>query len=54
MSIRPTIIDRNGSLPCLPQLALLGALRAAAEGRAPSLWARVVKCLGNICRRIFR
>ena len=54
MSIRPTIIDRDGSAPCLPQLALLGALRAAAEGRAPSLRARVVKTLANLRRRISR
>jgi hypothetical protein len=54
MSIRPTIIDRTGESPCIPQLALLGAMRAAAEGRAPSLITRIRKTLAALARKITR
>ena len=54
MSIRPTIIDNHGTAPCLPPLALLGALRAAAEGRDPSLRVRVVKALAQLRKKIAR
>jgi hypothetical protein len=54
VSIRPTIIDNNGQAPCLPQLALLGAMRAAAEGRAPSLLGRVRKALVELRKKLAR
>lgn len=54
MSIRPSTIDRDGSNPCIPQLALLAAMRAAAEGRAPSLLERVTKALGNLRKKLAR
>lgn len=54
MNIAPRHIDRDGSRPCIPQLALLAAMRAAAEGRAPTLRTRVVKALGNLRRRMSR
>jgi len=54
MSIRPTIIDRDGSRPCIPQLALLEAMRCAAEGRAPSLVTRIRKTLAALTRKITR
>jgi hypothetical protein len=54
VSIRPTIIDRNGDNPCIPQLALLGAMRAAAEGRAPSLLGRVRKALVELRKKLAR
>jgi hypothetical protein len=54
MSIRPNKIDRNGDNPCIPQLALLGAMRAAAEGRAPSLVTRIRKTLAALSRKITR
>jgi hypothetical protein len=52
VSIRPTIIDNHGTAPCLPPLALLGALRAAAEGRDPSLRVRVVKALAQLRKKL--
>ena len=52
MSIRPTVIDRSGNNPCIPQTALLMAMRAAAEGRAPSLADRVRKALTQLCKRL--
>jgi len=54
VSIAPRHIDRDGSNPCIPQLALLEAMRAAAEGRPPTLRAKVVKILTNLRRRIAR
>lgn len=54
MSIYPTIIDRDGSNPCIPQLALLGAMRAAAEGRAPSFASRVRKALAQLRKKLAR
>jgi hypothetical protein len=54
MTIRPTIIDRDGSRPCIPQLALLEAMRAAAEGRTPSLATRIQKTLAALARKITR
>jgi hypothetical protein len=52
VSIRPTIIDNNGHSPCIPQLALLGAMRAAAEGRVPSLRVRISKALAQLRKRL--
>ena len=52
MSIRPAIIDNNGSAPCIPQTALLMAMRAAAEGHAPSLADRVRKTLAQLRKRL--
>jgi len=52
VSIRPTIIDRNGNNPCLPQNALLIAMRRAAEGHAPSLADRVRKALTQFRKRL--
>ncbi len=52
MSIRPTIIDNNGQSPCMPQLALLGAMRAAAEGREPSLRVRISKALAELRKKL--
>jgi hypothetical protein len=54
MSIRPTIIDRDGGNPCIPQLALLQAMRCAAEGRAPSLVARIRKALADLRQKLTR
>jgi hypothetical protein len=54
MSIRPTIIDNNGQSPCMPQLALLGAMRAAAEGREPTLRVRIAKALAQLRKRLAR
>lgn len=54
MSIAPRHIDRDGSNPCIPQLALLQAMRAAAEGRAPSLTQRITKALAELRKRIAR
>jgi hypothetical protein len=54
MSIRPTIIDRNGNNPCIPQTALLIAMRRAAEGHAPSLADRVRKALMQLRKRLAR
>ena len=54
MSIRPTIIDRNGNNPCIPQTALLMAMRRAAEGHAPSLADRIRKALMQLRKRLAR
>ena len=54
MSIRPTVIDRDGRNPCIPQMALLIAMRSAAEGHAPSLAARVRKALTQLRKRLAR
>jgi len=52
MSITPRHIDRDGRNPCIPQLALLAAMRAAAEGRPPTLRACVTKALAALRRRV--
>ena len=54
MSIRPTTIDRDGSNPCIPQLALLAAMRAAAEGRQPTMLERISKALGTLGKKLAR
>jgi len=54
VSIYPLKVDRDGSNPCIPQLALLGAMRAAAEGRAPTLTTRVRKTLAALARKLTR
>jgi hypothetical protein len=52
VSIRPTVIDNNGQSPCIPQL--LGAMRAAAEGREPTLRVRISKALAQLRKRLAR
>jgi hypothetical protein len=52
VSIRPTIIDNNGSAPCIPQTALLMAMRRAAEGHAPSFADRIRKALMQFRKRL--
>jgi len=54
VSIRPAIIDNNGSAPCIPQTALLIAMRRAAEGHAPSLADRVRMALAQLRKKIAR
>jgi hypothetical protein len=54
VSIGPNTIDRHGERPCIPQLALLAAMRAAAEGRAPLLATRIRKTLAALARKITR
>jgi hypothetical protein len=54
VSIGPRHIDRHGERPCIPQLALLAAMRAAAEGRPPSLVTRIRKTLAALARKIAR
>ena len=54
MSIRPTTIDNNGQSPCIPQLALLGAMRAAAEGRELTPIARIAKALAQLRKKLAR
>ncbi len=54
MSIRPTIIDRDGSRPCIPQLALLATMRAAAEGHAPTLADKVRRALAQLRTKLSR
>ena len=52
MSIRPAIIDRCGERPCIP--GFYAVAKRMAEGRAPSLRARVVKILANLRRTLAR
>jgi len=52
VSIYPTIVDRDGSRPCIPQLALLAAMRAAAEGHAPTLADKVRKALMQLRKKL--
>jgi hypothetical protein len=54
VSIYPTIIDRNGSNPCIPQLALLAAMRAAAEGHTPTLADKVRRALAQLRKKLAR
>jgi hypothetical protein len=54
VSIAPRHIDRTGDRPCIPQLALLAAMRAAAEGRAPTLTTRVRKALTELRKKLAR
>jgi hypothetical protein len=54
VSIYPLKVDRDGSNPCIPQLALLGAMRAAAEGRTPSITTRVHKALAQLRKKLAR
>jgi hypothetical protein len=54
MTIRPTIIDRDGRNPCIPQLALLQAMRCAAEGRTPSFATRIRKALADLRQKLTR
>lgn len=52
MSIAPRHIDRDGSNPCIPQVALLAAMRAAAEGRALTLTERIAKALAYLRKKL--
>ena len=52
MSIRPTTIDGAGERPCIPNFYVVA--KRMAEGRAPTLRARVVKIFANLRRRLAR
>ena len=52
MSIRPSVIDRTGERPCIPVPALLAVVERLAEGRRPSLRARITKALAMLRKRI--
>ena len=52
MSIRPSVIDRRGERPCLPDNALLAVCERLAEGGTPSLKDRVVAVLSQLRNRI--
>ncbi len=52
MSIRPSVIDRRGERPCLPDNALLVVCERLAEGGTPSLKDRVVAVLAQLRSRI--
>ena len=54
MSIRPSVIDRRGERPCLPDNALLAVCERLAERRGPSLKDRVVAVLSQLRNRISR
>ena len=54
MSIRPSVIDRRGERPCLPDNALLAVCERLAEGGTPSLKDRVVAVLSQLRNRIAR
>jgi hypothetical protein len=52
VSIRPSVIDRTGQRPCLPDNALLAVCERLAEGGTPSLKDRVVAVLAQLRNRI--
>lgn len=52
MSIRPVVIDRTGDRPCIPGFYQIA--KRMAEGKPPTFRTRVVKCLGNLRRRLAR
>ena len=52
MSIRPSVIDRTGQRPCLPDNALLAVCERLAQGRAPSLQDRVIAALQQLRNRL--
>jgi hypothetical protein len=54
MSIAPRHIDRDGSNPCIPQVALLAAMRSAAQGHTPSLADRVRRVLAELSKKLKR
>ena len=54
MSIRPSVIDRTGDRPCLPDNALLAVCERLAEGGTPSLRERVTIALQQLRNRIAR
>ena len=52
MSIRPSVIDRTGQRPCLPDNALLAVCERLAEGGTPSLRERVIAALQQLRNRL--
>ena len=52
MSIRPSVIDRRGERPCLPDNALLAVCERLAEGGTRSLRERVTAALAKLRNRI--
>lgn len=52
MSIRPAIIDRDGSRPCVPGFYELA--KRMAEGHVPSLTERIVRALAQLRKRLAR
>ena len=52
MSIGPNTIDRHGERPCIPQLYFIA--KRLAEGRQPSLGARVRKALTELRKKLAR
>ena len=54
MSIRPSVIDRCGERPCLPDNALLAVCERLANGGTPSLRERVTAALQHLRNRIAR
>ena len=54
MSIRPSVIDRRGERPCLPDNALRAVCERLAEGGTPSLRERVIAALQQLRNRISR
>jgi hypothetical protein len=52
VSIRPSVIDRTGERPCLPDNALLAVCERLAEGGRPSLKDRVTAALQQLRNRI--
>ena len=52
MSIRPSVIDRRGERPCLPDNALLAVCERLAEGGTLTLKDRVVAVLAQLRNRI--
>lgn len=52
MSIRPSVIDRNGDRPCIPDFYAVA--KRMAEGRAPSLTERIAKALAELRKKLAR
>ena len=52
MSIRPSVIDRTGQRPCLPDNALLAVCERLAGGGTPSLRERVTAALQQLRNRL--
>lgn len=52
MSIRPATIDGAGERPCIPNFYAVA--KRMAEGRAPTLRARVTKALANLRKKLAR
>lgn len=54
MSIRPSVIDRTGERPCLPDNALLAVCERLAEGGTLTLRKRVTTLLAQLRARILQ